>query len=83
MHICQSTEDITHFQDRVMAMTHKMSGFKNSMSFHLMGFSLMGKNNVSLLSTEQTQTDCPFISKCSKFLQFTPKVYPIVYHLLH
>jgi hypothetical protein len=77
MRTCQSTGDITHFQDRLMAMTHKMSGF------HLMGFSLMGKNNVSLLSTVQTQTDCPFISKCSKFFQFTPKVYPIVYHLLH
>ena len=49
------------------------------MPFHLMGFILMGKEKLSLLSSVHTQTDCKFISKCSNFCQRTPEVYHVVF----
>ena len=81
-HECQYTDGIAQFQGnihRVMATTHKMHGSQNHMSFHLMGFILMGKEKLSLLSSVHTQTDCKFIYKCSNFCQHTPEVYRVVF----
>jgi hypothetical protein len=74
---CQYTEGIAQFQEsihRVMTMTHRMHGFKNRMSFHLVVFILMEKEKLSLLSSVHTETGCTFIFKCSNFCQDTPQV---------